>query len=330
MGTLRIHFTSADLAGIQVAREPDPLIELTLSLSELRKPSPGWRFTDWRSALSGRLHQRVLPLMDLVPSAICLPEFLDPTAAESAATGPVAAAALVPRQAVRDYLTMLGHHQPLSWATRQFADADAARMRAMGMAVASYHDTAIAPYWHQIRSAIDTDRALRASTFLDGGIDQLLSALHHRITWRAPVLSVRLRTERDFDLRLAGSGLRLQPSLFAGSGPVVWEHQTAGQAPTLVYPAQRDLVARRGAGTASLAALIGRARTNLLTAIAESPGIQTGALARRLALSPATASEHATVLRNAGLITTVRSGRSALHTVTASGAALLSQATTLQ
>ncbi|WP_313905436.1 helix-turn-helix domain-containing protein [Streptomyces sp. SLBN-31] len=40
-------------------------------------------------------------------------------------------------------------------------------------------------------------------------------------------------------------------------------------------------------------------------------------------MSPATASHHATVLRNARLITTRREGRAVLHTITSLGLALL-------
>ncbi|GGN47187.1 hypothetical protein GCM10012285_32680 [Streptomyces kronopolitis] len=49
----------------------------------------------------------------------------------------------------------------------------------------------------------------------------------------------------------------------------------------------------------------------------------TGRLARRLAVSDATASAHAAALRGAGLITTIRAGRSVLHRRTELGSLLV-------
>ncbi|WP_405922213.1 winged helix-turn-helix domain-containing protein [Streptomyces sp. NBC_00122] len=52
-------------------------------------------------------------------------------------------------------------------------------------------------------------------------------------------------------------------------------------------------------------------------------GCSTTELARRLNVSVAAASQHATVLRNANLITTSRRGKSVVHTITPLGAELL-------
>ncbi|MGW0577145.1 helix-turn-helix domain-containing protein [Streptomyces sp. NPDC002920] len=52
-------------------------------------------------------------------------------------------------------------------------------------------------------------------------------------------------------------------------------------------------------------------------------GASTSQLARRVGLSIASASEHATVLRRAGLVTTHRTGRTRHHSLTPLGAELL-------
>ncbi|MGY0232937.1 ArsR/SmtB family transcription factor [Longispora urticae] len=52
-------------------------------------------------------------------------------------------------------------------------------------------------------------------------------------------------------------------------------------------------------------------------------GAGTGELATRVGISPASASQHAAVLRAAGLLSTARVGKSVRHTVTGAGAALL-------
>lgn len=52
-------------------------------------------------------------------------------------------------------------------------------------------------------------------------------------------------------------------------------------------------------------------------------GCTTGELARRLDISPAGASQHATVLRRAGLVLSTRRRNLVLHTLTPLGRALL-------
>ena len=77
--------------------------------------------------------------------------------------------------------------------------------------------------------------------------------------------------------------------------------------------------ARRGQ---SLVALLGRTRAAVLGAVVAGCTTTTG-LAGRVGVSLASASQHATVLRNAGLITTRRIDCAVEHTPTALGVALL-------
>lgn len=67
--------------------------------------------------------------------------------------------------------------------------------------------------------------------------------------------------------------------------------------------------------------LLGRARAVALRAAAT--GATTGEIARAAGVSASSASRHATALRDAGLVTTVRTGPSVLHTLTPAGASLL-------
>lgn len=76
-----------------------------------------------------------------------------------------------------------------------------------------------------------------------------------------------------------------------------------------------------GEPAAGLTALLGRTRAKALRA--NAVGCTTTELARALGVAPATASEHATVLRNARLISTRRHRNAVLHTLTPLGAALL-------
>lgn len=70
-----------------------------------------------------------------------------------------------------------------------------------------------------------------------------------------------------------------------------------------------------------LSALLGATRAAVLEAIAD--GGSTTDLAQRLGISPSSASEHAAVLRGAGLVVSARSRNQVRHRLTPLGAALL-------
>ena len=95
--------------------------------------------------------------------------------------------------------------------------------------------------------------------------------------------------------------------------------------PRLILPAQDAGRALRWAPSRSrgsaLAALVGRNRAAVLQSIAD--GCTTTELARRVGISLAAASQHASVLRGAGLIATRRQGSAVLHVLTPLGAELL-------
>ncbi|GDY53473.1 hypothetical protein SVIO_040960 [Streptomyces violaceusniger] len=104
------------------------------------------------------------------------------------------------------------------------------------------------------------------------------------------------------------------------------EHARCGLIPR---PEQRPAVASgsgAGAGSGSgsartLGKLVGQTRSAVLLEV--GGGCTTSELARRVGVSLASASQHASVLREAGLVHTLRQGSAVLHTLTPLGAALL-------
>ena len=132
----------------------------------------------------------------------------------------------------------------------------------------------------------------------------------------------------QIDVHLGGRGIALVPSVFVDAMPHLHQHPIDPTAPPwLVLPpaearfAQASLWAVRRPREAALAALVGRNRAAVLSAVAG--GCTTTELAGRVGISLAAASQHASVLRNAGLITTHRQGSAVRHVLTPLGTELL-------
>ena len=196
----------------------------------------------------------------------------------------------------------------------------------LGELLDRFQATLITPVWPAINTAVDQDQARRTRTFMDNGLEGLLETLAPAFQWRAPVLQTEHPVERD--LRLAGRGLLLVPSWFCGPRPIVRADRPGPV--TLVHsitPATRILISPGGAdrqpdGRApGLDALLGSTRAAVLQTLAS--GCTTTELAQRVGISTASASQHASILREAGLISTQRQGPSVLHMVTALGSAVL-------
>jgi DNA-binding transcriptional ArsR family regulator len=231
-----------------------------------------------------------------------------------------------PRAALREDLAYVGRHRALPRWTRDLVEGDRAAVEGLVRTVREYHRVAVAPYWRGLAPVLAAERAARARQLSEGGIERVLDSLGPHIRWRPPVLEVRTSARLDYDYRLGGRGLVLAPGAFSSYVPC----DPADEQPTLYYPVGLGGGARGrgepfpaafGRPFEGLAALLGHSRAAVLEVIAE--GVTTGQLARRAGLSPASASEHASVLRGAGLVVTRRDGRSSHHTLTDLGFELL-------
>ncbi|MGV9295071.1 MULTISPECIES: ArsR/SmtB family transcription factor [Amycolatopsis] len=184
---------------------------------------------------------------------------------------------------------------------------------------------AVAPYWNRIATQLDADCAAWGRAALTNGVESMLSTLHSRIGWRAPVLEVP--GAADEEILLGGRGLVLCPSLFLHHRPGVLVGARGAGSPVLVFPAPLDPAAAARifsvpeTPSRALAALVGPTRAAVLQVLTNT--CNTTQLARRLGISSAGASHHTSVLRQTGLITTRRVRNATLHTVTPLGMALL-------
>lgn len=319
---LRFHFTSEDLARVRIAPGPDPMWEVLLSAHVVNQRSGVMLFEPWRERVLPGLRPTARMLLRLTPPRGYSPDFLTPvTGADDFETG-LDAVLSTPRSRLRHDISQLATVRPHVW-TRDLADGSVHAVRGLGAALRAYYEQAVAPYWDGIRAAVDLDRAARTRAWVEGGTEQALRTLHPSIRWEHPVMSVA--TAADRDVHLAGRGLLIIPSYFCRHAPISLADPELP--PLLLYPiaheragTQRGLEARADDGR-RLVALLGRTRAAVLRALAT--GATTSEIAQRLAISPASASEHATVLRNAGLVASGRERNTVIHALTPMGRTLL-------
>ncbi|MFE3450621.1 DUF5937 family protein [Nonomuraea sp. NPDC059194] len=324
-GILRIIFTSDDLARVRIASRADPLWEMVASLHRFQMGDGGAAMADWRRraraglAEAGLLQDVRRLLVPLAPRAAYFPDFLTPIEAQQGVEDGIQAIIDTPRARMQRELDRLkdGHGLP---AHLEDLARDRAALRRVATVAAGYFTAALGEHWGGVERAVSQDRGTRVRHLADAGVEGLLTQLSPTIRWRAPVLEVDYPAG-DRELRLRGRGLTLIPSYFCRTAPVTLADPSLP--PVLVYPVPRSGVADRAAGGDALAELLGKTRAEVLRCVALAPGCSTTELARRAGVRASSASEHARVLRQAGLIASTRHANLMLHQVTESGDALL-------
>jgi DNA-binding transcriptional ArsR family regulator len=322
----RIHFSETDLAHVQVSPTLGPLAETVLALALLRcSRQPRTMLSEWRGQV--RVTPRMRPLTALIPpdcNGVDLPTLVGETATIEQG---VQALLDVPREHLlveMEWIDRRHRLPPLAWAM-----AEAGGRPELAEATQVAYQELLQPFWPRIRASLHAEQAARRRTLAREGPGALLASLQGPlIRWRPPVLEI-LRPGQ-VEMELGGRGIALVPSVFVGRAPSLHENPNDDdEMPRLILPAEgagrarlwavsRGLAGSRGS---ALAALVGRNRAAVLQSIAD--GCTTTELARRVGISLAAASQHASVLRRAGLIATRRQGSAVLHVLTPLGAELL-------
>ncbi|MFE4794168.1 ArsR/SmtB family transcription factor [Streptomyces sp. NPDC056708] len=314
---LRIHMSGVDLSKVRMATRPDALWETILSFHRLRDRRGSTVFGKWRTETRPRLNGEVRLLAAVIPPRGYFPDFLTPPQEGSEPYGidaGIEALRDTPPRRIRTELALLAAERREAGRT---PDGHAELLGRLIGALRGYHRAAIEPYWPHIQASVEADRAVRGRALLDGGAQELLASLPPMIRWRAPVLEADYPVDRQ--LHLDGRGLLLQPSYFCRVTPVVYRDPQLP--PVLVYPVTHSRAPVFAEPGPWLGRLLGNTRSTILRAI--DNGCTTSELARRAGVSLASASQHACVLREAGLIHTLRHGSSVLHTLTPLGGSLL-------
>jgi DNA-binding transcriptional ArsR family regulator len=179
------------------------------------------------------------------------------------------------------------------------------------------------PEWHTLRAILERDVVYRAGQLTSRGWAAALGDLHQELSWEDGRIVLH-KMAGEADAALGGRGLLFVPSVF------IWPKLALGLdppwPPALVYPARGVAAlweqpgrARAGAATA-LDRLLGPSRAAILIALEEPAS--TTQLVATLSQSLGAIGDHLAVLREAGLISRARSGRSVLYRRTPVGDAL--------
>jgi DNA-binding transcriptional ArsR family regulator len=317
---LRIRFQREDFARVRFMISP--MGETVLSIAALQRQDACSPLARWRDEQLPKLVEAPSRLLlGLVPVDWQPKVALAPIVGERPLFDDELDAVLdfSPRPVCAFLATLDSPSLTVRWMPMLAHGASSERRLLAGL-LSDYHHRCIAEHWPAIRAQLEADIAYRDRLRAEQGITLVLATLHPTIRWNDPILEVGVPgPSRHIDL--GGRGLVLVPSAFS------WLHPAGlldgnGQ-PVLLYPA-RDLLALWNAPAYDrdvLAVLLGTTRAAIL--VAAAGGDSTSRLADRLDVSVASASQHLTVLRNAGLVASIRRGRAVYHDLTPLGVQLL-------
>lgn len=321
---LEIHFTSADLGRTRLASGPDHLWETVNAVQLLQHRAgrlifDGWRATVRDAAEHGPADGAIRALTRVAPHAAYFPDFLTPAATFDSLEAGIDAVLRTPREQLHAELTTLAGYRPLPRWAAGLAAGEPETLRRLGTTISEFHRTAIAPFLTPVTAALTAEHARRTDLTMRYGVERMLASFEPLMRWHPPVLRMPYPIHRT--MHLHGRGLRLVPSFFCWHHPVALANPALD--PTLVYPIPHlpGWTTHPSATGSGLTTLLGSTRAAVLDALQSA--CSTSRVARLVGISPATASHHATVLRDANLITSHRDGNTMLHKTTPLGLSLL-------
>lgn len=308
----------AGAASVRWAMSP---IHEVVSLAQLlTEPHRHPLFHSWL-----RLRRLRLPLADLRALTVFMadgayrPDFLDPSPMSSEPTFAEGMDALLAAPADQTYAELVDATTGRGTELRQLLeDPERARSEAAD-ALRRLWKTAVEPEWPSMRQALRAEMLDRAIQVNREGLRAVLPRLHPSATCVGDTITVEKSVDIDVDCH---EGLILIPSLFITDRMQCTT--SAHWTPAIYYPASGRYLWSAPATARSLDRLLGVTRARILAAL--TTPLQTSVVARLVNVTPPTASEHLAVLRDAGLIDSSRSGRTATHELTQAGRTLLDTA----
>jgi hypothetical protein len=320
-----IEVSPADLAGCRFAISP--LIETVSATRVVAGHDPAGVLRPWAERMRPRLAaaRRAEPAVGALISLFRRDDNADflhppPPGPQRSFADELAGLRATPLGTARAELerNLAGHRTPPAYARRILAGPDV--VDRLADAIGAAWAALIEPDWPRLRAVLERDIVQRAGRLAAYGWAEALTGLHPQVSWTGDgAIAIRHRDRSHY--RLAGRGLLFVPSAFAGLSlttdpplPFTMVYRARGVAAILQPPGP-------GAGGDALAALLGSGRARILRSLA-APAT-TSQLVAQLGLSLGTVGGHLAVLRDAGLVTRTRTGRSVHYVLTASAAELL-------
>ncbi|MFG2642725.1 ArsR/SmtB family transcription factor [Streptomyces sp. NPDC048370] len=320
---IRIRFAAEDFARVRFAARPSPVPELNAAFMMMFGGGDELLFGRWRRRVTRSLPDAVTPLADLVPAGDP-PLFLD-VLGETLTEGLDLVEAARPELVRSELERVYGARPSPQWIRELHAGGTGAR-RVLRRAQRAAFETVVAPVWPLVQDLHRAEFTRYALTVAEHGVGTALPLLvpgtrlrEGAWEWATPGAAGTAGTR---EITLAGRGLVLLPTFHWTGRPLVQDLPDRPVVVTYAAGPGLPLTPDVAPGTdESLATVLGRTRLELLRALTDAHTTTT--LARRLGVSNATASAHASALRGAGLITTARAGRAVEHRRTALGALLV-------
>ncbi|MFC4786358.1 ArsR family transcriptional regulator [Nocardioides sp. MAHUQ-72] len=317
--------TGTDLGEVRFAISP--LGEVTLSLRTFRDPGRYPLMLPWlRLTEPARAGLDLEVLRALTNESFWVLDFLTPHPRSPLTRfeDELESAARTPPEAVRADIAEV-HPDPTAVPAALRGPTD----RVMGRitaALADYWAACFEPWWPRMRALLEADIVHRGRTIASSGLHGMFADLAPTVTLDGNIVQITTRTPVGYRRTTAGAGLTLAPSMFVRNASVpIAPHES----PLVMYAA-RGLGAlfesERPPVPDALAGLIGQARTRLLVLL-ESPASSTE-LAVRLGVTTTAVNQHLRALRDAGLLTSARHGRSVLYLRSQLGDDLLAASST--
>lgn len=341
---MRLHFSAADLARVRVGPPAGPFAETVLGLAASRSadrgaaeyaPIRGWLVAARRRLLvrDAEIARVINPCVDVVVDTFTL---TGPTETVAEARSNLASA---PATALAIELNRTCMSRWPDWLDG-LDEGDSGAAERLISGIERGHARLVEPYWPMMSAILDGYREQLVRKVGEEGVDGLLAGLGGDATWQTPVLELPRAagwSETAVDARLRGRGLVLTPVLL-GRHPVPYFPIDPSEPAVLLVPVPFGATSfelgpldRRGRatqrshnGSGSGAALLGETRAAVLSLVADMvAGSSTTDVARTVGVAVSTASEHLTVLREAGLVVSARQANRVVHRCTPLGRRLV-------
>ncbi|WP_242895150.1 ArsR/SmtB family transcription factor [Actinomadura litoris] len=312
---LRLKVNIDDVARMRFARAPAPLMEVYAGVRAWKATRRAGRVGAGARRAIDRFPSSARPLLDLIPSTGPGPAFVAPIEPDlPAALGDVRDA--LARGAARELEPVLRDGRDSEWLRALTAGRPGAADRLV-RALESCFVACLLPHWSGVLSAFDAEAARFGETLLHHGAASAIDRLSPLVRWRGG--AVEVRGAADAEITPGGGGLVLLPLAFWDGDPLVRGLSDGTVLVAYAVPETRPKPSARVGGDDedALAGLVGQTRAGILRALPEPCG--TSELAVRIGMSVSVTSEHAKILRRAGLITSVRHGRHVRHALTSLG-----------